>query len=65
MPYTSQQKLEAMCREIQFRKHVRPVTVVMGDLEQRAWDRQMAILQDIAEDYWPEAEAEEMARRLL
>lgn len=65
MPYTSKQKLSALCEEIAFRKHMRPVTVVMGDLDQLAWDRQIDILNDIAEDYWPEAEAEECAKRLL
>ena len=65
MPYTSKEKLAAICREVKYRKRVYKRMVELRNMTPQKAEYEIAIMEEIAEDYWPEAEAEEAAVRLL
>jgi hypothetical protein len=51
MTFTFAQKLAEVRREISMRKHVYPTFVARGKFPQADADRQIAIMESIAEDY--------------
>jgi hypothetical protein len=61
MKFTAQQKLEAVERELGFRKLVYPRRVKEGKMSQQEANRQIALFAEIAADY----ERESASERLL
>lgn len=51
MPFTDEQKRQAIEREIQLRKNVYAVRVRNGTMRQEAANYQIEIMQEIARDY--------------
>ncbi len=49
--YSSKAKLEEVRREIAMRKNVYPRHIASGKLKQEKADEQIAIMEEIAEDY--------------
>jgi hypothetical protein len=60
MKYSAQEKHRELLREIEMRKSVYPRRVMSGSMSQRQADRQIAILQEIAEDYRTLADRERL-----
>lgn len=63
--FTNKEKAEAVERELKYRRYVYPRRVSDGRMTQAAADKQIALFEDIYEDYRTTAAAEEMAGRLL
>lgn len=61
MPYTNEQKLEALRRELRFRHRVYARKVSEGSMSQDYADEQIAVFEEIARDY----EAKAAEERLL
>jgi hypothetical protein len=64
-PITAAEKAKEARREVAMRRRVYPGWVGGGKLSQAAADRQIAIMQAIADDYERMAEAEAAQGRLL
>ncbi len=65
MPFTSREKQKAATREVGYRQHVYPRRVSDGKMKQADADKQIAIMQEIADDYARLAEVEEAKERLI
>jgi hypothetical protein len=59
MPYTAQDKKEAVERELKYRRRVYPRWIADGRMTRDLADRQIAIFEDIMADY---AKAEQSER---
>ncbi len=59
-PFTAQQKLDAVDRELGFRRRVYARRVAEGKMTERLADEQIAVFEAIAEDYRPQAAAERL-----
>ncbi len=60
MSYTEQQKLDAIERELGFRRRVYARRVTEGKMTQRMADEQISIFEAIAADYQPKAAGERL-----
>jgi hypothetical protein len=60
MKYSAQEKHRELLREIEMRKSVYPRRVMTGSMSKRQADRQIAILQEIAEDYRAKVDKERL-----
>jgi hypothetical protein len=65
MIITAKDKAECAEREVRQRKYVYPRRVADGNMTQALADKQIAIMQSIAEDYRKVADAEDAAGRLF
>lgn len=60
MTYSDTEKLAAIEREIKLRRRVYPRQVAAGNMTQALADAQIAVMEEIAADYRPKAEAERL-----
>lgn len=60
MPFTATDKLEAVNRELGFRRRVYPRFIEEGKMSKGHADRQIAIFEEIAADYGKLAEGERL-----
>ena len=60
MKFTASEKHRELLREIEMRKSVYPRRVMTGSMSQRQADRQIAIMEEIAEDYRAQTEKERL-----
>jgi hypothetical protein len=56
--FTAQQKLKAIERELRWRRYVYPRRVEKGDMKQQAADEQIALFEEIRNDYEKLADVE-------
>lgn len=60
MTFTEQQKLDAITRELGFRRRVYARQVEAGKMPQQTMDRQIAVFEAIEADYQARAEKERL-----
>lgn len=60
MPFQDSEKLQAVERELGYRRRVYPRRVADGKMTQALADRQIAVFEDIAADYRARADREKL-----
>ena len=60
MPFTNSEKQQAAEREVSQRRHVYPRLIEKGRMTKQLAERQIALMQEIAEDYGKLAEGERL-----
>jgi hypothetical protein len=60
MSFTAREKMQAAQREAAYRRFVYPKRVTAGKMSQTEFDRQVAIMDEIATDYGALAEKERL-----
>jgi hypothetical protein len=59
-PFTAQEKLDAVERELRYRRHVYPRRIDSGKMTKAAAAEQIALFEQIADDYRKQAEGERL-----
>lgn len=60
VPFSAEEKLEAIERELRFRRQVYPRRVAEKRMTQQLADRQIALFEQIAEDYREKSKGERL-----
>jgi hypothetical protein len=63
--FTNREKADAAAREVRMRQRVYPRRVASGAMDQTGADKQIAIMEEIAQDYRAMAEQDDASGRLL